>query len=125
MRYKILTDDANLVINTILDCIEKGKGLNGEDILTWGIQYVFKRTPNGLKQIKYIVHSPEQWDKKGGIKLKADITNKFILVTFHYWNSFPIGERVGDEEKYILGRCTELLLVHFENIIESITIDLD
>ena len=125
MRYQILTDDANLVINTILDCIEKGKGLNGEDILTWEIPSVFKRTPNGLKQIKYIVHSPEQWGKMGGIKLKADSINRFILITFNYWNSFPMEERAEEDEKYILGRFTELILVHFYSFIKTVTIDLD
>lgn len=125
MKYKIKTDDAQEVINRILSCIGEKVDVDGRNISTWELKTVLKKTKNGLKLIQFIVHNPEQWDKKGGIKLKADITNKFILVTFHYWNSFPIGERVGDEEKYILGRCTELLLVHFENIIESITIDLD
>ena len=125
MRYQILTDDAKSVINTILDCIEKGNGLNGEDILTWEIQRVFKRTPNGLKRIKYIVHTPEQWEKMGGIKLKADSTNRFILITFNYWNSFPMDERTENDENYILGRFTELILVHFYSIIKTITIDLD
>ena len=125
MRYQILTDDAKSVINTILDCIEKGNGLNGEDILTWEIQRVFKRTPNGLKQIKYIVHSPEQWDKIGGIKLISDSTNRFILITFNYWKSFPMEERAEDDENYILGRFTELILVHFYSVIKTVTIDLD
>lgn len=106
MKYIIKTSDAAQLKNTILSCVEKRTDPQRKDILTWDVT-----TP--AKDEKVLIHVTDQWEKKGLLKLIVSEDNKEIEVVFFYWSSFKKEERSGDEEKYLFGRFTELLLVHF------------
>ena len=69
-----------------------------------------------------MIHTTQQWDKKGCLSLKSSKDNDFMKVEFYYWSSFKEEERSDDEDKYYLGRFTELILVHFCSHIESIEV---
>ena len=44
-----------------------------------------------------------------------------LQVRFHYWDSWE--DRNNDDDKIILGRFTELLLVHFSYFVDRIVIE--
>ena len=123
MKYKIYCKDAASLINTIFSCFKKkdkdGKRVKVDaqrnTIDTWDYT-----TADDDEEV--LVHTPQQWDKKGCQSLTASIDNDYIQVKFHYWKSFKKEERNGDEEKYYLGRLTELVLVHFYPLIERVEI---
>lgn len=123
MKYKIYCKDAASLINTIFSCFKKkdkdGKrvkvDVQGNTIDTWDYT-----TADDDEEV--LVHTTQQWDKKGCLSLTASIDNDYIQVKFHYWKSFKKEERSGDEDKYYLGRFTELVLVHFYPLIERVEI---
>lgn len=106
MKYIIKTTDAAQLIDTILSCVEKKKDIQKMDILTWEVTTTDKKE-------KVLIHVTDQWEEKGLLKLLVSEDNKEIEVVFFYWSSFKEEERSGDEKKYLFGRFTELLLVHF------------
>ncbi len=117
MIYKIETNDAQLLRNEIVECIKQGKDEFEREIDTWKIEIVNKNRD-------VLVHNTDQWKEKGNLHLDIDEqdNSKIICVTFHYWKKCPKEERSKDDEKYILGRFTELILVHFGNQVNSIEI---
>ena len=115
MSYKIYTDKANAVISEILRRVKAGKDEKGKDIRTWEVV-------KNDKDEERLIHTTEQWEEKGCIRLTSDDDNKIIYVRFFYWSSFKEDERSGDEDKYYLGRFTELMLVHFEGLYKKIEI---
>lgn len=106
MKYSIKTDDAIKLKETILSCVEKKKDLKKKDIHTWDVT-----TAN--KKEKVLIHVTDQWEDKGNLHLTVSEDNKELIVTFSYWAKFKVEERSRDERKYMFGRFTELLLVHF------------
>ena len=123
MEYKIYCKDAVSLINTIFRCFKK-KDENGnrvkidpqgKTIDTWD----YKTTDDDND---VLVHTTQQWDKKGCLGMSASEDNNYIRVKFHYWKKFKKEERSGDEDKYYLGRFTELILVHFYPQIENVEI---
>lgn len=114
MKYKIYCDDAASLINTIFSCFKKkdrdGKPVKidpqGKIIETWD----YTATGDGEE---VLIHTTQQWEKKGCISLTASEDDDYVKVKFHYWSSFKKEERSGDEDRYYLGRFTELILVHF------------
>lgn len=114
MEYKIYCKDAASLINTIFSCFKKNdKNGNrvkidpqGVAIDTWDI-----KTADDGEEV--LIHTTQQWEEKGCLSLTPSKDNDFIKVKFHYWSSFKKEERNGDEDKYYLGRFTELILVHF------------
>lgn len=123
MKYKLYCNDAARLIKTIFDCFkkkdEKGKSVKidpqGKTIDTWNYT-----TADDGEEV--LIHTTQQWDKKGCLSLAPSKDNDFIKVKFYYWSSFKEEERSGDEDKYYLGRFTELILVHFYPQIESVKI---
>lgn len=114
MEYKVYCEDAARLINTIFGCFKKkdieGNRLKidplGGTIDTWD----FTTTKENEE---VLIHTTQQWEKKGCISLTASEDDDYVQVKFHYWSSFKQDERNGDEDKYYLGRFTELILVHF------------
>lgn len=123
MEYKIYCDNAARLINTIFSCFKKkdkdGNRVKvdpqGKIIDTWDFT-----TANDDEEV--LVHITQQWDKKGCLSLIPSKDNDFIKVKFYYWSSFKEEERTGDENKYYLGRFTELILVHFYPQIKKVVI---
>ena len=123
MEYKIYCDDAAKLINTIFSCFKKkddeGNRVKtdpqGKAIDTWD----YKKADDNEE---VLIHTTQQWDKKGCLSMTASKDNDFIQVIFHYWRKFKKEERSGDEDKYYLGRFTELILVHFYHQIENVEI---
>lgn len=106
MKYIISTNDASNVINTIFDCVKKGEDLQKGKIDSWKVRTINRKN--------YLVHTPEQWADKGCLTLTSNEQNDKITVKFYYWSSYPKDQRNDVDEKYILGRFTELLMVHFD-----------
>ncbi len=123
MEYKIYCKDAAILINTIFSCFKK-KDEDGNrvkvDPLKKTIDTWDYTTADDDKEV--LVHTTQQWDKKGCLSLTASNNNDYIRVKFHYWRKFKKEERSGDEEKYYLGRFTELVLVHFHLQVQSVEI---
>ena len=106
MKYIIKTLDAKSTISTIIDCVKKGKDRDGSEIQSWSVQKT-------STDEEVLVHTPQQWDEKGCLKLHANKDNDEIEVIFCYWSTFPKEQRNDNDGRYILGRFTELILVHF------------
>ena len=123
MEYKIYCKNAKSLINTIFGCFKKkdedGNRVKidpqGVAIDTWD----FKTTDEGEE---VLIHTTQQWDKKGCISLTESEDNDYVQVSFYYWSSFKKEKWNGDEDKYYLGRFTELILVHFYPQIERVEI---
>lgn len=115
MKYTIVTTDAVKSINTIIKCIKAQKDPQDKSIDTWGIQ----KSNDGEE---LLVHTPDQWGNIGCLSLTPNDTNGKIDVEFYYWEEYPAKDINGDENKYILGRFTELMLVHFDGQYTSINI---
>lgn len=123
MEYKIYCKDAAKVISTIYDCFkkkdQKGNRVKvdpqGKTIDTWDYT-----TTDAEKEV--LIHTTQQWDKKGCLIMSPSKENDFIKAEFYYWSRFKEEERNGDEDKYYLGRFTEFVLVHFYSHIESIEV---
>ena len=123
MEYNIYCEDAASLIKTIFSCFKRNDkngsrvkiDLQGKVIDTWDYT-----TAGDSEEV--LVHTTQQWEEKGCLSLTASKDNDHILVKFHYWSSFKKEERNGDEDKYYLGRFTELILVHFYPQIERVEI---
>lgn len=115
MKYRIYTNNAQKLLDLIITDVKKGEGYTGNGILTWQI----RRSQDGEE---VLVHTTDQWDKKGCIELISAADNSFVEAIFYYWSTFQNNERIGNESKYMLGRFTELLLVHFEGSFDRISI---
>lgn len=115
MSYKIHTKDATAAIAEILKQVKADKDKNNKKIGTWSVKIISKGE-------ELLVHTTEQWEKKGCIELSSNDSNDIVFVKFYYWDSFKKEDRSGDEGKYYLGRFTELLLVHFEGLYSKIEI---
>lgn len=67
------------------------------------------------------MHTVEQWAEKGCIQLTPMIGLEELQVRFQYWDDCE--EQTNDDDKYMLGRLTELLLVHFKYFVDKIVIE--
>lgn len=123
MEYKIYCKDAKTLISKIFGCFKK-KDHNGNRV---------KMDPQGKvidtwdytiadDNEEVLVHTTQHWEEKGCLSLTASEDNDYIVVKFHYWRSFKKEERSGDEDRYYLGRFTELILVHFYPQINNVEI---
>lgn len=114
MNYIIQTPSATKLKKEILDCVFGKVDANGKGIATW-------QCVETDANEKVLVHTKDQWAEKGCITIKHDISHNELQVRFHYWDSCT--ERDNGDEKYMLGRFTELLLVHFKYLIDKIIIE--
>ena len=114
MNYIIKTPSATKLKKEIIDCVSRKVDANGKGIATW--QCVETDASE-----KVLVHTTDQWAEKGCITIKSDISRNELQVRFHYWDSCT--ERDNADDKYMLGRFTELLLVHFSYFVDKIVIE--
>lgn len=114
MNYIIQTPSARRLKEEIIKCVETKADANGNGIAAW--QCV--ETDDGNKAL---VLTEGQWAEKGCIALIVDFAISEVQVCFFYWDSCEYQEN-GDD-KYMLGRFTELLLVHFKYLIDKIIIE--
>lgn len=115
MTYEIYTNNATELINTIFTCCENKKDPQGRDINTWDVTET-------KDDVKVLIHTTNQWEKKCNLHLDKTPDNDVVLVSSRYWARFPQEEREGTELDYILGRFTELALVHFQGELSTIEI---
>ena len=114
MNYIIKTPSATKLKKEIIDCVSRKVDANGKGIATW--QCVETDASE-----KVLVHTTDQWAEKGCITIKSDISRNELQVRFHYWDSCP--ERDNADDKYMLGRFSELVLVHFSYFVDKIVIE--
>ena len=114
MNYIIKTPSATKLKKEIIDCVSRKVDANGKGIATW--QCVETDASE-----KVLVHTTDQWAEKGCITIKSDISRNELQVRFHYWDSCT--ERDNADDKYMFGRFTELLLVHFSYFVDKIVIE--
>ena len=114
MNYIIKTPSATKLKNEIIDCVSRKVDANGKGIATW--QCVETDASE-----KVLVHTTDQWAEKGCIVIKNDLISNELQVRFHYWDSCT--ERDNADDKYMFGRFTELLLVHFSYFVDKIVIE--
>ena len=114
MNYIIHTPSAARLKKEILERVLDKVDANGKGIATW---QVAETDGNG----QMLVHTTDQWAEKGCIALKQVPGRNELQVRFHYWDSWD--DRNNDDDKMMLGRFTELLLVHFSYYVDKIIIE--
>lgn len=97
MKIQAFTKKAQALYESI------NKAINDEELKTWEI------VKNSDNEILYS-HSPAQWSEKA--MLKPKIEDDKLTFTISWWKSN--GEPGDDVKGYIMGRFTEVLLVHFK-----------
>lgn len=115
MTYEIYTDNAEELIKTIFTFCKEKTDLKGNSIDTWAVV----KTKDGTK---VLIHKTDQWEDKCNIHLDASEDNDVVIVSPRYWSRFPKELRSGTEFGFVLGRFTELLLIHFKDKYSSIEI---
>lgn len=113
MNYIIYTPSATRLKKEILVRVSDKIDSNGNGIATW--QCV--ETDTGER---VLVHTTDQWAEKGCIIIQQAHSYNELQVSFHYWESCD--EKTIDDDKYLLGRFTELILIHFSYFIDKIVI---
>ena len=114
MNYTIYTPSAAKLKKKILDRVFKKVDANGKGIATWQVAET-----DGNSQV--LVHTTDQWAEKGCIALKQVPGRNELQVRFHYWDSWE--DRSNEDDKIMLGRFTELLLVHFSYFVDKIVVE--
>ena len=114
MNYTIKTPSANRLKKEILDRVSEKFDANGKGIVTW--QCI--ETDAGER---VLVHTNDQWAEKGCISLNQENIRNELQVRFHYWDSCE--DKSNDDDKILLGRFTELILVHFSYFIDKLIIE--
>lgn len=114
MNYIIHTPSAARLKKEILDRVSEKVDANGKSIVTWQVAET-----DGCEKV--LVYTTDQWAEKGCIALKQVPGRNELQVRFHYWDSWE--DRNNDDDKIMLGRFTEFLLVHFFYFIDKIVIE--
>ena len=98
MRIEAMTDSPQLLLNAI------NKAIKDDDLKTW------KKLVNNKNEDLY-THTPTQWNEKA--MPKPYIHKDKIKFVISWWSKD--GEPTEEVKGYILGRFTEVLMVHFRN----------
>lgn len=114
MTYTIHTPSAARLKKEILDKVSEKVDASGKGITTW------QCVETGASE-SVLVHTADQWAEKGCIALKQDPERNELQVRFYYWDSCE--DQSVDDDKILLGRFTELILVHFSYFIDRISIE--
>ena len=114
MNYIIHTPSAARLKKEVLDRVSEKVDANGKGIVTWQVAET-----DGSEKV--LVYTTEQWAEKGCVTLKQVPGRNELQVRFHYWDSCK--EQSVDDDKIMLGRFTELLLVHFSYFVDKVTIE--
>ena len=114
MNYVIQTPSARRLKEEIIKSVESKADANGNGIATW--QCV--ETDAGDKAL---VLTEGQWAEKGCITLTQVAEHNELQVRFLYWETCE--DRENSDDKYMLGRFTELLLSHFHYFVDRVLIE--
>jgi hypothetical protein len=114
MNYIIHTPSAARLKKEIIERVEAKVDAKGKGIATWQAAET-----DGSEKV--LVHTTDQWAEKGCIAMKQELGRNVLQVRFYYWDSCE--ERNNEDDKIMLGRFTELLLVHFSYFVDKITIE--
>lgn len=114
MNYIIHTPSAARLKKEILERVSEKVDANGKGITTW------QCVETGVSE-RVLVHTADQWAEKGCITLKQDSQRNELQVRFYYWDSCE--DRNIEDDKIMLGRFTEFLLLHFYYYVDKITIE--
>lgn len=114
MNYTIYTPSARKLKDEILARVSAKIDGNGIGITTW--QCVETDSAD-----KVLVLTEGQWAEKGCITIKQIAGSNELQVRFFYWETCE-GRENGDD-KFMLGRFTELILVHFSYFVDKIVIE--
>ena len=114
MNYVIHTPSAARLKKEILDRVSEKADANGKGIVTWQVAET-----DGSEKV--LVFTTDRWAEKGCVALKQVSGRNELQVRFHYWDSWE--DRNNDDDKIMLGRFTELILVHFSYFIDKIVIE--
>ncbi len=98
MKIDAVTNTPKALVDAI------NKAITDENLKTWAIVY------NDKKELLYS-HTPQQWAEKAMMKPSIKEDRVTFLVSWWSKNGDPGKEVSG----YILGRFTEILVVHFRN----------
>lgn len=123
MNFIIFTNDAKKVIKTIFDCVNNGEDSQKTGIKTWEVKLTCENEKVLVHTAKTFGEDEQQWADKGCLSFTPNVENDQIRVKFHYWSKYPKDQRNDDDEKYVLGRFTELLMVHFDAQYNKVTIN--
>ena len=113
MNYIIYTPSARKLKDEILARVSAKVDGNGIGITTW--QCVETDSVD-----KVLVLTEGQWAEKGCIVITQIAVSNELQVRFFYWETCT--DRDNADDKYMLGRFTELLLVHFSYFVDKIVI---
>ena len=114
MNYIIHTPSATRLKQEIIKCVSEKIDANGNGIATW-------KCVETDGSDKVFVHTQDQWAEKGCIALHHNVPRNELQVRFYYWDSWK--DREISDDKIMLGRFTELILVHFSYLIDKIIIE--
>ena len=114
MNYIIQTPSVRKLKEEILNRVFEKADANGNDIATW--QCVETDSAD-----KALVITEGQWAEKGCITLTQVSGRNELQVRFFYWETCDA--RDYNDDKYMFGRFTELLLSHFHYFIDRIMIE--
>ncbi len=114
MNYSIQTPSAKRLKEEILSRVSAKIDGDGKGIATW--QCV--ETDNADTAL---VFTEGQWAEKGCITLSQIDESNELHVKFFYWETCE--ERAFNDDNYMLGRFTELILVHFSYFIDKVIIE--
>lgn len=113
MNYIIQTPSARELKEEILAKVSAKVDGNGLGITTW--QCVETNCSD-----KVLVYTENQWAEKGCVTLTQVAGRKELKVKFFYWET--CNDRENSDEKYLLGKFTELVLIHFYYHVDKIMI---
>ena len=105
MKIVAFTDKPQQLVNAI------DKAIKDEVLKTWG------KSSNDKSETLYS-HTPEQWNEKA--MFKPSINDDNVSFVINWWKKD--GEPNEDTKGYILGRFTEILMVHFKNYFQYLEI---
>lgn len=114
MNFIIQTQNARKLKEEILNSVAGKADANGNGIVTW--QCV--ETDGGDK---VLVLTEGQWSEKGCLTLTLVAGLNELQVRFFNWQNGV--ERENGDDKYMHGRFTELILVHFTSFIDKVIIE--
>ena len=114
MNYIIQTQNARKLKEEILNSVAGKADANGNGIVTW--QCV--ETDGGDK---VLVLTEGQWAEKGCLSLTQVAGRNELQVRFFNWQNGV--ERENGDDKYMLGRFTELILIHFTSFFDRVIIE--
>ena len=114
MNYIIQTPSARRLKEEIIKRVSDRVDGNGNDIANWQCE----ETDGGDKAL---VLTEGQWAEKGCITLTQVTGRNELQVRYFKWENGV--ERENGDDKYMLGRFTELLLSHFTYFVDRVIIE--